>query len=189
MLVTGCGSVMVPPLAGERGSSKVTGKKLCYKGSTFHRVVKNFMIQGGDFTEGTPSSLAVRSFPFPSPAPTQRLLTVKSPQGMDEAESPYTAASSKVLTDDLTQPLLLAWATGERGDACVSSGVKWWILNVPHVCWPLPLYAVAVSSEKGAGFNVGSSMESRHSLYWPSLCLKLSPYSFICRVVFCKMRR
>lgn len=36
---------------GEKGSGKRSGKALYYKGSQFHRVVRDFIIQGGDITD------------------------------------------------------------------------------------------------------------------------------------------
>ncbi|KAJ3152939.1 hypothetical protein HDU86_005394 [Geranomyces michiganensis] len=37
---------------GERGRSVVSGANLHYKGSAFHRIIADFMLQGGDFTTG-----------------------------------------------------------------------------------------------------------------------------------------
>jgi peptidylprolyl isomerase len=36
---------------GEKGTGK-SGKPLHFKGSKFHRIIPNFMLQGGDFTQG-----------------------------------------------------------------------------------------------------------------------------------------
>lgn len=38
-------------VSGEKGIGK-SKKRLHYKYSTFHRVIRSFMIQGGDFTRG-----------------------------------------------------------------------------------------------------------------------------------------
>ena len=39
-------------IVGEKGEGRTTFKPLHYKGTPIHRIVKGFIIQGGDFSEG-----------------------------------------------------------------------------------------------------------------------------------------
>lgn len=36
----------------DRGKAPITGKDMCYRGSIVHRVIPNFVVQGGDYTHG-----------------------------------------------------------------------------------------------------------------------------------------
>lgn len=49
--ILSCSCTKISAYSGEKGIGK-NGKPLHYKGSTFHRIIPSFMIQGGDFTLG-----------------------------------------------------------------------------------------------------------------------------------------
>ncbi|EJU04546.1 hypothetical protein DACRYDRAFT_47658 [Dacryopinax primogenitus] len=51
---------------GEKGVSPISEVPLYYKGCTIHRAIKNFMIQGGDFTKGNGTGgESIYGAPFP----------------------------------------------------------------------------------------------------------------------------
>jgi peptidylprolyl isomerase len=37
----------------DRGDGRLSGRPLCYKGTSVHRIVPDFFLQGGDFTHGS----------------------------------------------------------------------------------------------------------------------------------------
>lgn len=88
----GPNSIFVSPSLGEKGEGKTTYKPLHYKGTLIHRIVKGFIVQGGDFENGIVPSLTfhiVLDLLFLVAPPTFMQVTVV-------VENQYMEDSSKV---------------------------------------------------------------------------------------------
>ena len=56
-MITALHATMLISSLGERGEGKTTFKPLHYKGTPIHRIVKGFIVQGGDFSVGKKAHL------------------------------------------------------------------------------------------------------------------------------------
>ncbi|XVF68999.1 hypothetical protein PTKIN_Ptkin11bG0045900 [Pterospermum kingtungense] len=67
---------------GEKGVGK-SGKPLHYKGSAFHRIIPNFMLQGGDFTLGDGRGLLSMANAGPDTNGSQFFITTVTTSWLD----------------------------------------------------------------------------------------------------------
>jgi len=96
----------------EKGNGPISGKPLCYKGTSFHRIIPNFALQGGDFTheDGTGGESIFSTDGTPHFSASMRELTkFNRPHMLAAAGKPEQVKSQFFVTTVKAQ-----WLTGKH---------------------------------------------------------------------------